>query len=81
MIGRQKNHKGMVSIHSLNINFVILCANLSVLYSSQDVDKKNKLDPLAKMNAFLDQTKQSELQKKEKRKKEKKHHKVSENHK
>ncbi|XP_028410051.1 leukocyte receptor cluster member 1 homolog [Dendronephthya gigantea] len=39
---------------------------------SQDVDKKNKLDPLIKMNSFLDQRKQSRSEKKQ-RKEKKKH--------
>ena len=48
----------------------------SCIFSSQDVDRKGKLDPLVKMNEFLDETRKSESQKKQKRKKEKKQHKV-----
>ena len=43
--------------------------------SSQDVDRKGKLDPLVKMNEFLDQSRKSESLKKQKRKEEKKQHK------
>jgi hypothetical protein len=44
--------------------------------NSQDVDRKDKLDPLVKMNELLDQTRKSESLKNHKQKKEKKKHKV-----
>jgi hypothetical protein len=61
-------------------HFVILNALqyflTSGIFSSQDDDRKSKLDPMVKINAFLDETKQTESWKKEKRQKEKKQRKV-----
>lgn len=45
-------------------------------FSTKDADKKNRLDPLCKMNSFLKKTKKPELKKKKRIKKEKKRHKV-----
>lgn len=63
-----------ISIVHLTFQSTIFCK--LCIFNSQGDDWKSKLDPLVKMNTFLNQTKRSESQKEEKRKKEKKRHQV-----
>ena len=77
---KNQSHKGNLFTINYGSHFVILNALQYILtsgiFSSQDDDRKSKLDPMVKINAFLDETKQTESWKKEKRKKEKKQRKV-----